>query len=696
MELSTIWDLLKRRKWIIIQAALVVAAAAFAWSLAVKPVYTATSKILLMKAKRGVLDIGAIGSQLASVIQTTSDVDVNRVLASAKPILEKVAIRLQLRDQNGQIVVPSEPERLSLKDRFTPRSYISVSQYRDTDILSLKAYSTDPLEAATMANTLAKLMVDQNQQDMKSEYQNARIFLEKQVVTVRDKYDSLLKDLLAFQKREKSIDLDVETKLAAEKMVELLKEKEDNVIDLAQAQAKLSRLKEQLGKENPDFVSASALNESPQIEIIKKRLTELRLQIAEAQSELTQTHPHVQALQKQIDMAEAELKREIAVYQASAPELTQLDRQIASLKAHLVAVDGEIERYLDALGGIPDKVYQQASLNKEINVAREGYSTLLQFLHQLGIAEAATLAEIRTIEWAEVPRLPGSPGLSLTVAIGLFMGLLMGTGLALFLEYMDDTVRNTNDVKQFQPIGLIGAIPRFQPEEAILISTKDPNDPIYESYRTIRNYLSMNERRLPALLITSAGPKEGKSTTVVNLGICLAHEGKKVVIVDTDLRRPSLHGYFDLANDVGVKDFLSGSNDVDSILQETPVPGLSVVPSGSPYPDSGRLIESDRMAELVSELKRRFDVVILDSAPVLVKSDALILSKHVDGSIVVVESGKTTRRAIHEMLDAMAKTRTKPLGIVLNGLPIDKGKHVYQQLYGGHYDEQVFCSEMKG
>jgi capsular exopolysaccharide synthesis family protein len=276
-----------------------------------------------------------------------------------------------------------------------------------------------------------------------------------------------------------------------------------------------------------------------------------------------------------------------------------------------------------------------------------------------------------------------SPNRLLNGILGLILGLVFGVALAFIVEYVDDSVRTTDDVKEFKPVALIGAVPRFK-EKIPLISGRDPNDPLYESYRKIRNYLKfVDEKPLGSLLITCAGPGEGKSTTVVNLGISVAREGKRVVIVDSDLRRPVIHTYLDLSNEVGLSDLLQGTAPMDQTIQPTPIHGLSAITSGSHPPDPGGLIESDPMRRLMGELRDRFDLVIMDSAPLLVKSDALILARYVDGTIVVVESGRTPRHAIYEMMEILAGANVQPVGFVLNKLPIERGGSYYQHYYRG-------------
>jgi capsular exopolysaccharide synthesis family protein len=698
MELTRIWQVIRRRRWIIVQALIVVPLVALVGSYFVTPSYKASSTILIKKVAKSTPDPGHIGlAGLSSIISAQADVDVNRVLATSRPYIEQMVLKLQLRDEAGNLV---KADRLTgrgaisaIMARVFPQASISISQYQDTDLLQIKAESSDPEQAMMMVNTLGEIMIDENQAQMQAEYKSARIFLQDEIGKVKNRYNEALLQITDFKKREKTLDLKVETRLAAEKMAALLKEKEDNIIDLAQVRAKLGRLKAQLAKQRPEFVSASSMQESPQIRILKERLTELRLQLTQATAELTENHPLVQSLKKQIRMAEAELKKEIEVYRSSAPELVALERQFVSLEAHLKGVNADIDKYFKALGGLPDKVYKQASLDMEVEVTQQTYSFLLDSMYQIGMAEATTLSEIRVVEPAVRPVSPISPNKVANGVLGVLLGLVFGTGLAFILEYLDDTIRTPEDVKEFEPLGLIGTVPGYETGKTPLISVKDPNEPLCESYRKIRNFLTMNKTPMRTLLITSAGPEEGKSTTAVNLGISIAREGRRVAILDMDLRRPSLHAYFELPNEIGMADLLQENTALDKAIQTTHVDGLSIISSGPPFPDPGGLIESDQMGRLISELKTRFDVVILDSAPVLIKSDALVLAKCVDGSILVLESGRTTRHAVHELIEMLARANIEALGFVLNRFSIEKGKYYYHQRYYGGYGRKWSASE---
>jgi capsular exopolysaccharide synthesis family protein len=700
MELTKIWEVIRRRKWIILQTVTVVTVVAVTGSYLTKASYEASAKVLFaptaMKGGAG-FGLGGAGlASLSSMITTSVDQSVNRVLATTRPYMEQMVRKLQLRDRQGQLMNPDKLTQtttgFSVKAAIYPQPRINVRQNEDTNILNIKAVASNPEEAMMMANTLGNIMVAENQMTVRSEYHNARLFVEGQIVKVKEEYNKALLNMTNFRKNEQSLNLKVESKLAAEKMAELLKKKEDNIIDLAEAHAKLGRLKEQLAKENPGFLSAATLQENPHIGVLKRRLTELRLQLAQAKPDLTEKHPRVLSLGEQIQVAEAELNKEVEVYRSSAPALTALERQIASLEAHLKGVNGDINKYFTALGGLPEKVHKHAGLDMELNLTQQRYSSLLDSLYRVEMAEASTLSEIRIVEPAVTPMSPVSPSKATNGLLGIVVGLAFGLGLALMAEYHDDTIITAEDAKELTDITLMGLVPMFAAKKRLLISTKDPDDPLCESYRRIRNCPSIDDGSVRSLLVTSPGPNEGKSTTVVNLGISIARERKKVVLVDMDLRRASLHAYFNLPNHVGMTDILQGETSLDGAIQATSVEGLSIISSGPPCPNAGVLVESGKVGSLVSELTTRFDMVIIDSAPVLVKSDPLILAKHVDGPIIVIESEKTTRRAARELIDILAEAHIKPLGFILNRFSIKKGKHFYHQYYYGHYGRELLVT----
>ncbi len=246
-----------------------------------------------------------------------------------------------------------------------------------------------------------------------------------------------------------------------------------------------------------------------------------------------------------------------------------------------------------------------------------------------------------------------------------FVGLIFAFGLAFVAEYVDDTIKTPEDLEQYKDLPLLSSIPRIT--KSTLISKMDANDPVAEAYRTIRynlKYASL-DKPLKSLLITSSNPKEGKTLTVANLGISFSQTGLKVLLIDTDLRRPRLHELFGKLNQAGLTQVVAGEFGWEAIVS-TGINNLSLLPSGPTPLNPTRMFESERLKELIGMLSSRFDLIILDSAPLLIKSDAAVLGRYVDGIIYIAEAGKTTRKAVTETVDILKKANLRLLGVVLN------------------------------
>lgn len=695
MELAKLWEIIWRRKWIVLQSTIIVTLFALFGSYLIKPTFESIATVLVKGPKIGKAEtpqeFRGLPGLSAIIVRTHPNIDVGKVMATSTQYIVEMATKLQLRDDNGTFWTPMALTTtglvVDLKRKFLAQPSVAITQIETTECLQITATSANPQEAKMMASSLAQIMVDRNQAMIRSEYSTARRFLESQLTDARVRYSTAMQEITEFQKREKTVDLPMEGKLVAEKISELMSQREKDIIELAQSRGAIEELKKQLAAQTPEFIYASTLKDSPQIEALTKKLTDIEVQLTQASSELTGDHPRVQELQDQLKLAKATLKREIDVYRTTAPQLVSLQRSIAAVEEHLKGVRQDLNSHTKSLGGLPDKLLHNETLSMEANVSQQIYQALLQALYELSMGEKDVMAEIALLNDAELPLYPTSPKKILNVLLGFFLGLAMGLGLAFLVEYLDDRILTAEDMGQFEPFGVIGVVPKFRQRDVTLITALDANDPLFESYRKIRNALNLQPMPVKTVLVASAGPQEGKSTTVVNLAISCAQEEKRVVLLDMDLRRPRLHTFFALENDLGISDVLQDRADLQSVIQATRIEGLSMIASGPRFPDSGKLIDSTRLAALIFELRERFDMVIIDSAPLLVKNDALVLAKHVDGIVVVVASAKTTQKAVHELMNRMANAGVKPLGFVLNRLSSEKGKLFYHYSYQGKYDK---------
>ncbi len=673
MELKIIWGIIWRRKYIIIQAFLIILLVTIVGSLLLVPVYKTSAKILIMVPDTESSLLSNIGIEIAraqSRVEESKKAGNNIAMAMSRSILERVISKLQLTDRKGGLVTYDVfVKQKMLKSKIFPNPYVKVIEIEDTDLIEIVAESTDPEEAAMIASTIAEECISENLRLKREEYAIARKYIEKQIDSVKAKYVNILEDIKDFQINEKTIDIESETKNAIERMSELMKEKKNTIISMSEIRAKIKKLETQLNKQDGKRVSGLSINENDYIEYLKKTISGFELQLEVMLFEKTKEHPDVAVLNRKLKKAKEDLKNEVDLTKVFSSELQNLERGLAATEAHSQGLGEEIDKYMDKFNTFPKKIFSNAKMNLEYEVNRDLYKSLLQYLHQIGVAESFILSDIRLVERAKIPDIdkPVRPKKKLSLIMGCLLGLMFGISLGFLVDYLDDTIKNPDEIEELGML-VLGVIPRFRRKESSIISERDRKDPICESYRTIRNSIRFASVDMPtkSLLITSPMASEGKTTTVVNLGLSIAYENKKVLIIDTDLRRPRIHEVFKMPNSAGITNIIAEQEEAEDVIQKTNVEGLDLLTSGPIPSDPAFLIESEKLKQLVKELTGQYDMVILDSPPVLVGHDAIVLAGYVDCSISILEYARETGSILNRVKDTFKQANTRLLGVVLS------------------------------
>jgi tyrosine-protein kinase Etk/Wzc len=685
VEIKKILQIILRRKWIALQAFLVIFLTAVLSSFILPPIYETSAKLWFKPPTTTPSILASIGlKEVASFIpykSTEIDIGTKVTLTKVTPLVEKVIYKLQVRDEQGKLLKPDKILTSSLLSMILPSPFISVQQDPDSNTITITARSPDQDQALFLSNTLAEVYIEDSENERKRETQSASSFIEGQIVKVKEDYIKALKDILTFQDMHKTVNLEIEARIAIEKMAELMKQKEDNVIDISETQEKIKTLRGQL-QQSTLSVSSMIVKENPQVQRIMQDLSQLKSKLAGELTDKTENHPDVILLKQQIKELEKDLVNEVRTYQATSPELSGLERQLAALQVHLVGVNNDIDKYTNLIKTLPVKSSEEAKLKLALTASQEIYSSLLDYSNRIGVAEAIAFPDAMLVQPASKPDEPKSPDKMLNGIIGAFMGIIFAFGLAFFTEYVDDTVKSPEDFDRYKEFTFLGLIPRFSKPK--LIAELDVNDPVSEAYRAVRygiKYASP-DKPVKSFIITSSRPKEGKTLTAANLGISFSQTGLKVILVDTDLRRPYLHELFQKTNQVGLTEAIAGECTLEEAIRDTGIEGLSLLPSGTTPPDPGRIFESERLKEFIMFLKRKYDLVIFDSAPLLIKSDATVLGRYVDGVIYTLEAEKTTRRDVNETADVLKKANVKLLGVVLNKYGIKKKAQYYSRVRG--------------
>jgi non-specific protein-tyrosine kinase len=296
-------------------------------------------------------------------------------------------------------------------------------------------------------------------------------------------------------------------------------------------------------------------------------------------------------------------------------------------------------------------------------------ATAQAFIDQNKVTDLSQPGSVSVVELATMPTSPVKPQIPLNVALGIVAGLVVAAGLVLFMEYLDDTVKSEQDVERLAGLTTLGMVVRFgrrgsrQP-----VSGYGSRSPAAEAYRAIRTSVQFASMDRPGqvLLVTSPNAGDGKSTTAANLAVTMASAGKRVVLVDGDLRKPSLHQVFNLENKVGLTSALLSGNGARSCIQSSGFDNLLVLASGPLPPNPSELLSSPRMRDLVEALRREADVVVMDSPPALLVTDATLLAALADGTILVAEAGRTRSAALRQAVDGLSRATDRLLGVVLN------------------------------
>jgi capsular exopolysaccharide synthesis family protein len=295
---------------------------------------------------------------------------------------------------------------------------------------------------------------------------------------------------------------------------------------------------------------------------------------------------------------------------------------------------------------------------------------------------------VSVVEAAVTPGSPVRPNVLLNTILGALAGLVLAAGLAALLDYLDDTVKTPEEVEAAAGLVTLGGVARFhrpRSPDASLVAARHRH-PVAEAYRMLRTNVQFSTLEKPAqtLLVTSANPGEGKTTTVANLALVMAQTGKRIIAVDSDLRRPTLHRFFGVSNGEGLTTLLlSGEPEPNGCVKPTSFENLWVLPSGPQPPNPSELLGSRRLESVLQSLKQSADVIVMDSPPTLAVADASILASHVDGTLLVVDSGRTRAGSLQRAKEVLSRAKTSLLGAVLNKLT-ERGRdyYYYRNYYG--------------
>lgn len=561
---------------------------------------------------------------------------------------------------------------------------VKVTPDRDSRLVEVSFESADPKLSAQAVNTLADQYIEWVLEKKLSVTVSAVESLTAQVKKVKEKLEKTQQELSQFAKKWDIVSLDKDLNLTYKQLADLNEALAKSETERLSQEALYEEAKRGNYQLLPQVINDSSIRQ------LKAEYVKLKAQYDNLDARYGVNYPELKEIGAQVNRIQYELERQLDElirsiekgYQASKKKEDVL-RQRADLQRSRAMELNQLATQYQILEG-------EVDTNKSI------YQNLLQRLKETEVTSGIRASNVQVIDYATPPLKPYKPKILFNIFIATIMGLMTGIIVAFGYEHFDTTIRDEEDIRKRFPIPFMGKIPAASRSEASILSKivyTNPLSKISEAFRVLKTsvlYTIRNSNAPKALLVTSTQPLEGKTTISCNLALTMVQSGLKVIIVDADLRRPSLHKIFmeNIKNGNGMTTYLSGQTDLDSIIYHTDIEGLDVIPAGPILPNPADLIDSKPMKILLDRLVKDYDNVILDGIPVMELADTRLLSRQVDSVLLVASVGIAHRDAFRNSLEELMKVGARIIGVVINR--IDP-----KNTYGGAYDYYYMTDEQK-
>ena len=637
----------------------------------------------------------------------------NSIFASLKRIFSREKPVVATTPASGPLPIGED----ELKERqFTPEEEARFEPYEDaiaageiiepivgTSLVNIKYQHTDPQLAQKIANTLAEVFVTNNTERMESVGSKNAISLGQEIAKTQDKIKKEQDARFAFAK-EKDIPV---TSEPGSNLEQVRASTYSSQLLAAENEKRTAMANYEAAKSAADPFANPEVQKDERIIELRKKLSDLKDKETGLLQRYTPEWPEVKQIRAQIKQAESELTKAPAEVlasmkaQADAATARQRDLEKAYSKQHGITTNQTRD------------IIQLAAMTQELATDQQYLNTLLQKHRELTASGSDRGTDVSIANSSRLPRAPVGPQRLRNITIAFALALIAGIGLAFLLDFLDDTIKSVDDVDRYihlPALALIPAVrnekrlPRLQPaagpsETTALAMVSDSRSPIAESYRHLRTSLLLSSAGTPpkTILVTSSQPSEGKTTTAINTAFMLAQTGAQVLIIDCDLRRPRLHSHFRLPNARGLTNCLSGESDaIESLIQTyEKQPNLKLLPSGPIPPNPAELLGSDEMRRLLTLLSEKFTHIIVDSPPAISFTDASILSTFVDGVILVVHGGRSSRAVVRRAKQQLLDVGAHIFGIVLNNVKMESHDYYYAG-YSNYYKNDYYNDDDEG
>jgi polysaccharide biosynthesis transport protein len=671
-DVGRLLQTLMRRKFLIAATVVLGVAITTLMTLQEVPIYRASTSLEVQAREMQILQGAGVdtGSVADSEFMGTQ-----LALLKSRALSERVAESLNLQAEPLYANPQADPEvRLAQATGIVSKG-VDVSTVRGARILQISVESPSPTEAARIANAVAENFIQMNLERRYNATAYAREFLEERIATTKASLEETERRLFDYSRDQEILDLssvggsEVGSSLDAAALVSLS-------ASLTEAQnARI--ISEQRYREAESNPNTRELLQSPTITTLRQTRSQLAAQYQRQLADFFPEAPEMLELKSQIDAVDAEIVLE------RGNLVKGLEGEYRSAVAREAALAARVEELRSDVQGLRSRSIDYNILAREVDTLRTQYDGLLQRFKEIGVTNGVESSQVSILDPAQPPGRPSSPNLESSLIRALLISLAIGIALAFLIDFLDDTIKTPEDVSRKLNLRVIGVIPRARSREPISKQLRNPRSEITEAFSSARTALqfSIMAWSIKTLLVTGSKPGEGKTSSTLALGAAFSQIGKKVLIIDADLRRPSF------AFKAEASKGLSGVLSKGLPLMPNVIPGstdnLYLLPSGPVPPNPAELLASPLLEQLIEEAGGQFDLVLVDSPPVLTFADAPALSAVCDGTLLVVQSGGVRRQAVLRSVDRLDSARGKVIGVILTRF--DAKKAGYGKGYGYGY-----------
>jgi len=718
---------LLKHKWTAISCLVVIFTLVAIATLRMTPIYDAMGRIAINKPDTSIINFrdNAVGVDYTDPVDLDTEV---RVLQSDLLALEVMRkLNLDKRpDSGGLSSGPSEQAQNLELDPLQPnyrqitgqlvsfKAGLKVALIPNTRVMEIHYASPDPQLAASVVNTYANIYAENSFKTKFESTMQASDWLSKQLVDLQMKVETSQEKLVQYQKKHEILGTDEKQNIITEKLDELNKQltaaesdrmQKESVYRLTQSgdpEALASGASASFSPETTGIDGGSSL-----LEKLRTQQADLKIQTAQLSTQFGPAYPKVAQLSNQLKETEVQIQNE---QKKIASRLR--NQYLAALQRENMLRAG-FEKQKQEQNKLNESAIEYSLLKRDVDSNRQLYEGLLQKLKEAGVSAGLKSNNVKLIDPARVPTAPSEPNIPRNLAFALVLGLTTAIGSAFLLESLDNTVRTPEQAQLAAALPSLGMIPlgsKNMPDrgsrqlatapsskEAVeLVTQVHPKSQMAEAYRALRTSLLLCSSGAPpkVILVTSALPQEGKTTTSINTAVVLAHKGVRVLLMDADLRRPGIHKILGLGPRIGLSNVLTGSADLQQVVTRSPLlPNLVILPAGTPPPNPAELLASPDMQDLIERLRDQYDHIVIDTPPALSVTDAVVLATRADAVVLVIRSGHTTKQALRRAREILGRVNAKVTGVLMNAVNLRSADYYYYSEYQGKYGGRYYVED---